>query len=58
MLEGAGNVCGGVGWSWKRTLVKVMGMFVVMMMMELEVYLSEDDGDVCDDVEGVGSIPW
>ena len=57
MLEGAGNVCGGVGWSWKHTLVKVMGMFVVMMMMELEVYLSEDDGDVCDDVEGVGSVP-
>ena len=57
MLEGAANVCGGVGWSWRRTLVKVMGMFVVMMTMELEVYLSEDDGDVCDDVEGVGGVP-
>ena len=46
LLEGAGNVCGGVGWSWKRTLVKVIGMFAVMMMMKLEVYLGEGDGDV------------
>ena len=35
--------------------MKVMGMFVVMM--ELEVYLDEGDGDVCgDDDDGIGSV--
>ena len=56
MLEGAGDVCGGAGWRWKNTL-KVMGMLVVMVMMEMEEYL-EGDGDVCgDDDDGVGSVP-
>ena len=37
--------------------MKMMGMFV-MMLTELEVYLDEGDGDVCDDADGTGSIPW
>ena len=57
--EGDGDVCGGAGWRWKNTLVKVMGMSVVMVTMEMEEYLGEGDGDVCgDDDDGVGSIPW
>ena len=38
--------------------MKVMGTFV-MMLMELEAYPGEGDGDVGgDNDDGVGSVPW
>ena len=35
--------------------MKMMGM-LVMMLKELEAYLGEGDGDVCGDVDRIGSV--